>query len=273
MAGLDPTIETMLFQPDFGGRNRGRAARALLKLGSAALDFLYPPHCVSCGKTLPGRIGSVVCAECAQAVRWIGADRCLRCGDSVGIGRGAVDECVSCREHPPRFVKAVSCSARYEAGPVRDIVLGLKFGGRAFAGKMTGRIMARRILQTGLLDSAAAPLLVPAPLTRRALFHRGYNQAAELARWVGRELNLKIETKLLKKIKSTRPQATLTEKQRRINVQGAFACSERLAKKYRGANVLLIDDVITTGSTISECARVLHDAGLGRIVAASFARG
>ena len=86
-------------------------------------------------------------------------------------------------------------------------------------------------------------------------------------------MNLKVETKLLKKIKSTRPQATLTQKQRRLNVCGAFACSPRRARKFQGTAVLLIDDVITTGSTVSECARVLHDAGLGNIFAASFARG
>ena len=273
MASLDPSIETLLFQPDRRSLGRGPVLRSMLKLGSAAPDFLYPPHCVSCGVALPGRIDSVLCAECVREVRWIGSDRCVRCGDIVGTGSGAVAVCVSCQRFPPRFVKSVCCSARYQAGPLRDTVLGLKFGGRAFACKMIGCLMARRILQTGLLDAAPAPLLVPAPLTRRALFKRGYNQAADLAQWVGRELNLKVETKLLQKIKSTRPQATLSEKQRRINVQGAFACSKRLAKKYCGVNILLIDDVITTGSTISECARVLDNAGMGRIVAASFARG
>lgn len=273
MATIDPSIHELLFGPGNSCCGRGPLFRRLWQIGSAALDLLYPPHCISCNAPLPAQIESVLCMECVKDIRWIGADRCKRCGDMVGIGSGAVETCVSCKQVPPRFVEAASCAVRYVSGPARDALLGLKFGRRAFAAKALGRALARRIQQTGLLEAAANPIVVPAPLTPAAMLKRGYNQAGELALWVSNELNLRFEPRILKKIRMTMPQAGLSEKRRRENLVGAFECPRKWARKLAGANVLLIDDVITTGSTISECARTLHEAGIGTVVAASFARG
>ena len=239
----------------------------------AALDLFFPPHCASCGNPLPEWVNKAVCKACADQVRWIGSDRCLRCGDSVGEGMGPVRACVSCGTHPPRFVRASVATLVYEDGPSSDLVKALKFGGKSHMAATLGRLLAARIMQIGLLQGRSGVVVVPAPLTRAALFHRGYNQAEELARVVASELRLKLETRLLKKIRATQPQALLTEKKRRENLLGAFACDPRRVRKLNGAPILLIDDVITTGSTISECARTLHDAGFPTIYAASCARG
>lgn len=273
MAALNPEITAALFDPAHTCRTTRPFARFAWKFADAALDLFFPPHCASCGNPLPEFINKSLCLPCAISVRWIGSDRCLRCGDSVGEGMGAVHACVSCRAHPPRFVSASLAVLRYESGPARDLVLGLKFGGKSHLAKTLGYIMAARIAQTGLLADYRDVVIVPAPLTRGALFQRGYNQAEELARVVASELDLKLETRLLKKIRKTMPQAMLTEKKRRENLIGAFACDAKRIKKYQGTTILLIDDVITTGSTISECARTLHDAGIQTIVAASCARG
>jgi len=216
---------------------------------------------------------SAASARIKFEIRWIGDDRCARCGDAVGPGMGAVPDCVSCRTHPPRFVSSAVCALRYEEGPSRELILAFKFGGKSHLAKTLGRILARRIAHANLLPSDSPAVVVPAPLMRAALFKRGYNQAEELAAVVARELKLKMETRLLKKIRATRPQALLSQKQRRENLVGAFACDPTRAKKYQAATILLIDDVITTGSTISECARTLHSAGIKKIFAASFARG
>jgi len=276
MATLDPLDRAMLFTPEFEWPARGRFRKALRQFGCSVLDLVYPPHCASCGEALQTSIESIVCESCADEVRWIDADRCVRCGDMVGTGSGPVEACVSCQRTPPRFVKACACVLRYEkenAGPARDIVLGLKFGGRGYEAKMMGRLLARRVKQTQLLDGFSHPLVVPAPMTRWTMFRRGYNQAAELAWWVARELKLKQVPELLVKTRSTLPQALLSEKRRRTNLSGAFECPARAARRFKSSDILLIDDVITTGSTISECARTLDAAGMGRIVAASFARG
>lgn len=263
----------MLFTPEFGWPTRRDWRGMLREFSEAALDLLYPPHCANCNLPLPVRIGSVICAKCAEEMRWIGADRCVRCGNLVGAGSGPVEACVACKQTPPRFVKAAACVVRYENGPARNLVLALKFGRRSHQAKMMGRLMARRIIETGLLEGLKNPILVPAPLTRIALFSRGFNQAGELAYWIARELNLRLEDRLLVKTRATLPQAQLSQKRRQTNLTGAFACRERALKKCRGADILFVDDVITTGCTISECARTLHAAGMGKIFAAAFARG
>lgn len=273
MAALDPAVAAMLFDPSHACRATRPWARFAWRCGDAALDLLFPPHCASCGVPLPEFINKALCKKCSDQVRWIGEDRCVRCGDSVGVGMGPVSDCVSCRTHPPRFVSAAVATLRYEEGPARDLVLGLKFGGKRYLAQTLGKIVAMRIGHAALLGDTAGVVVVPTPLMRGALFKRGYNQAEELARVVATELKLKLETRLLKKIRATRPQAMLSEKQRRENLIGAFGCVAKRVKSYQGASVLLVDDVITTGSTVSECARMLHQAGIGKVFAACFARG
>jgi len=272
MTTLDPAISSMLFDAGHDCRATRPLARFAWRFGESALDFFFPPHCSSCGNPLPEFINKALCQACAIKIRWIGADRCLRCGDAVGAGMGAVMDCVSCRTHPPRFVSASVAALRYEEGPAHDLVLGLKFGGKSHLAKALGRILAARIAQTNLLSDMGDAIVIPAPLMRGALFKRGYNQAEELARVVSDELKLKLETGLLKKVRATQRQAMLSAKRRRENLVGAFGCDARRVKKFQGLSVLLIDDVITTGSTISECARTLRDAGMKTVVAASFAR-
>ncbi|HLX61774.1 MAG TPA: ComF family protein [Planctomycetota bacterium] len=274
MATLDPAISSLLFDPGHAWRGASKLRRATFRACEALLDLFFPPHCAACEVPLDAGINKALCKKCSERIRWIGADRCVRCGDMVGAGMGPVGECVSCKGHPPRFVNAIASVARYEAeGPSGDLVKSLKFRAKNHLAKTMGKILSLRIQQTGLLADSNSVIVVPTPLTRGKLFERGYNQAEELARWVARELKLKLETRVLKKIRATRPQAMLSEKQRRENLNGAFACSPRVTKKYDATTALLVDDVITTGSTVSECARTLHGAGIKRVVAASFARG
>jgi ComF family protein len=156
-------------------------------------------------------------------------------------------------------------------GPVRSLVLSLKFSARQHLARPLGEMLAQRIRETQLAPPNT--LLVPAPLTRRALRRRGFNQAEEIAGHVARCLGLPLETRLLKKIRHTQPQATLTHEQRRTNLKDAFRCDPRVAARCKGRRVLLIDDVITTTGTASECACTLVSAGIGEVRAAAVARG
>jgi len=147
----------------------------------------------------------------------------------------------------------------------------MKFGGKHHLAKPLGELLAQRIRDTGLL--APGMTIVPVPLAHRAFWKRGCNQTEEIAVNAARCLDLPLETRLLRKIRHTPPQATLTHEQRRTNLKGAFACCPRVAARYRGKRILLLDDVITTGSTVSECARMLVGAGVGGVHAAAVARG
>jgi ComF family protein len=165
-----------------------------------------------------------------------------------------------------------SCAvSRYLEGPIRDVVLGLKFGGQVHLAKLAAQLMAQRLKETDLI--LPNTVVLPVPPARRTWASRGLNHTTEVADVLARELKLTLSTSLLRKIRSTAPQATLTDEQRRTNLKGVFAVVSAKAKKYAGRPVLLVDDVITTGSTISECARTLHAAGLGEIRAVSLARG
>lgn len=267
---LDKSVSEVLF-PEAKPATLRAPWPALRRSADAALDLVFPPHCVSCGLPLPPDVNKALCMNCALKIRWIGSDRCRHCGDSVGQGQGVVDECPTCRTFPPRFVEAASAVASYESGPLRDLVLSLKFGRKTHVAWLLGDLLAERIRATKLVEPGT--VLIPTPLTRSGLRERGFNQAEEMARRIGSRLKMRVETRLLKKIRSTPPQATLGTEQRRENLKGAFACNPRIAKQYRDADVLLIDDVITTCSTISECAHTLRDAGVKTVRAAAIARG
>jgi len=237
---------------------------------AAALELIFPSHCAACQEPLERHGNRYLCLPCARKIRWIGTDRCRRCGDAVGIGSGVVENCPGCRTHPPAFIKASCAVAKYGDGPLRDLVLGLKFGARLHLTQFFAQMLAERIKVTEL--SSAKTLLVPVPVTRKTFFSRHFNQAEEIALCVGRRLNVKVETRLLQKVRGTPPQAMLNVGQRRLNLNGAFACNPRVALKYSGCTILLLDDVMTTGSTISECARTLNAAGFTHINAAAVAR-
>jgi len=268
---LAPAMERILF-PQPQAAARGPLLRRVLSGALAAgLDLLFPPHCASCGTPLPAGTNTALCRGCAERIPWLGADRCERCGAGVGQGEGVVRECPSCRNHAPAFVHAACTVARYMEGPVRNLILALKFSARQHLARPLGEMLAQRIRETELAPPNT--LLIPAPLTRRALRRRGFNQAEEIAINVARCLNLPLEPRLLRKIRHTLPQATLTHEQRRTNLKGAFVCDPRIAAHYKGRRVLLIDDVITTCGTASECARTLAAAGVGEVRAAAIARG
>lgn len=266
---MDQTVAQVLF-PQALGRQRWRS-RILADCAEAALDLIFPPHCIACGAVLPPATNKALCLACADKIHWIGADRCRRCGDAVGLGSGVVSECPSCRTYPPVFVQAACAVAHYAEGPLRDLILALKFGRKVHVTPVLGELLAARIKATALSEPGL--VVVPAPLTRKASRKRGFNQAEELAQWVGKSLDLALETRLLLKQRATPPQATLTKEKRRVNLKGAFSCQPKIARRYQNARVLLIDDVITTGSTISECARALVQAGIGEVRAAAVARG
>lgn len=250
-------------------------------LADAALDLLYPPHCLACGTALRAGGWGVCCPACAEAIAWIGADRCRRCGGPVAEGLGAADGCPACHSHPPAYVEQACALAPYEE-PLRDVLLALKFGAGLRASDWLGEHLAMRIFETELLKDIEGPVaLVPVPLVRRDLGRRGFNQAEAIARAAAGVLKagrrkVSVEPGLLRKVRATAPQALLNREARRANLAGAFAADPARAEAFLkggGGGVVLVDDVMTTGSTVGECARTLHGVGLKVLRAAVVARG
>lgn len=233
----------------------------------ALLDLVYPIACVGCGSTgtSPSPATQWLCPSCRQRIV---SDRasCLVCGRNAPSGR----TCHPCREATP-------LTGTLAIGPYRDPVLhgavkGLKFHGvRALADPL-GELLARRIAAAGVVKQNQT-LLVPLPLHRRRERQRGFNQARLLADAVGNRLALPVAD-LLERSRSTAPQTSIygTGRLRATNVHDAFRFRENLFPAS-GTRFILVDDVLTTGASLTAAARVLTTLAPEEIWAAVVARG
>jgi ComF family protein len=221
----------------------------------AALDLVFPALCPVCEATLGAGRRDPLCGTCWGSIARLGAPWCLVCGAAL--------PCATCRATPPGYDYA-RAAALYEGG-LRDALHAFKFGGRrALAGPL-GDLAAEQCVGS-LPDGIDA--LVPVPLARERERERGFNQAALLARRIGRRLAAPTRAGWLVRTRATRPQSDLSAAERRANVRGAFRACEVVA----GRHVLLIDDILTTGATLDACARALRAAGARRVGVLTVAR-
>ena len=194
------------------------------------------------------------------------AGGCRVCG-RVATGLDREYLCEDCRGRDrPAFDRAAS-ALRYE-GPVRTLVHLYKF--RAHLELVPDLVDFLEAALITRLDGAAVDLVLPVPTTRWRRWDRGYNQTVYLARGLARRLDRRCDCRLLVRTASSRAQSRLREQSRRENVKGAFAV--RRPELVCGRTALVVDDVLTTGSTLSECARVLKEAGASRVWCVTVAR-
>jgi ComF family protein len=212
--------------------------------------WLLPPRCVLCNA--PGQPGCLdLCADCERDFPSL-PQPCPRCG-LVRSGPPRDGACDPCRAEPPPYDR---CHAAFEyAFPVDGLVQSLKYGGKLSVARVLGTLLARSVAQRGLhLD---VDVLVPIPLHPGRHAERGFNQSFEVARWVARGVRRPCDPRRLVRTRATLPQVGLPTAERATNLGGAFAVAGDIA----GRRVVLIDDVVTTGSTIGEASRALRRAG------------
>jgi competence protein ComFC len=227
------------------------------------LTLLYPPRCLVC-KTL-GERG--LCTECAGQITPVAAPFCTVCGQTLIADDGG---CADCRRRQPAFVRARSLGA-YD-GVLRHAIHQFKYRDRPQLAVPLGHLLAAFARQNapalnGLRFDAL--LAVPMHPVRQRL--RGYNQSVRLAQVVGNELGLPLSTEALVRIRPTRPQVGLSAEARRTNLRGAFAVEQ--AESVAGKTLLLIDDVVTSGSSLYECSVTLKAAGASAVYALTLAAG
>lgn len=250
-------------------------ARVAAAVAGAALNALLPPRCLSCGSTVERQGG--LCPPCWSSLTFIAAPLCACCGlpfeyavegaalgDAQGDAQGDAMICGACIAEPPGYGRARSVLVYDDAS--RPMILAFKHGDRTHAAAAFGLWIARA--GADLLEGA--DLLAPVPLHRWRLFLRRYNQAALLAQAAGRQAGVAVVPDLLVRRRRTRSQGGLDRTGRRRNVAGAFAL--RREDSVRGKRVVLVDDVLTTGATVGECARVLLRAGAARVDVLTLAR-
>ena len=232
--------------------------------GRALLDAALPPLCLGCGEIV-GETGSL-CTTCWAGFVFIAPPHCARCGDpfSADVGESAL--CGSCLARPPRYRRARAVVAYDQRS--RRLVLPLKHGDRTDMARAYGRWMAR----SGAEMFGDADLVAPVPLHWRRLLTRRYNQSALLARAVAREAGRVLVPDLLSRVRWTGSQAGLRARERRRNVRRAFAVTPRWMARVKGAGVVLVDDVLTTGATVDACTRVLLAAGARHVDILTLAR-
>ena len=176
--------------------------------------------------------------------------------------------CGECMKEPPSFEKA-SAYGSYVGG-LRDLIHLLKYDRVMPAAKVLGRMLAEAVTDLVPGFGTFPPLVVPVPLHPNKLRQRGFNQSQAIAQAAAKvaDVRLELAPELLSRKRETESQTGLTRQQRVANLQGAFRSKDRIA----GRDVLLVDDVFTTGTTASECARVLRRAGAGKVWVATVAR-
>ncbi|MDY6876867.1 MAG: ComF family protein [Chloroflexota bacterium] len=218
------------------------------------LDLLFPPHCVGCR-----RVGAWLCADCLVQIPRVEPPFCARCGGVV-VADGL---CARCQTAPLQ----IECirSAVYFEGVLREAIHQLKYYGRTVLAAPLGGLMVAWWMQHPM----PADVVVPVPLHIGRLRERGYNQAALLAREMARRVGLVVEERTLVRWRMTAPQVELDTMQRKENVRDAFSCS---GDTLAGKQVLLIDDVCTTGATLESCAVALYEGGAQAVRALTLAR-
>jgi ComF family protein len=219
----------------------------------------WPSRCAVCGQWGGARLCEA-CLERFASPR----PRCARCAIALP---SVLPLCADCMRQPPPYDQAVA-AVDYDY-PWADVVAAFKFAqGLDRAGALAA-LLAQAVASDG---TPAVDLVVPVPLAPRRLAERGYNQAWELARRVARHLGVRADARLLRRLVDTPHVADLPRDARAAAVRGAFALDPRRAAAVRGQRIALVDDVMTTGATLGEAARVLRHAGAAEVHAWVLAR-
>lgn len=218
---------------------------------SRIVDQLLPSHCVLCGMRSDREN---LCTACKAALPRVHV-ACAQCG--LPLETGVARLCGGCLRKPPPWDDATAALAY--CFPVDHLVKQFKFHRKLAC----GQILAEELLNAVLRSESAMPqALLPVPLHRYREFFRAFNQSGQLARQLGRGFGIPVREESLNRIRSTRAQSGLDAVGRRKNIKGAFTCVDP-----GHSHIAIVDDVMTTGTTMAECARVLKASGVRRVSA------
>ena len=238
--------------------------RWLGRVSVAVLDVLLPPRCLKCGAIM-AQAGNL-CSSCWRWVAFISPPFCHVCGVPFEFESGDQSLCGACIRRPPVFGRARAVF-RYDDFS-RNLILAFKYGDRTDAAPAFGRWLVR----AGEDILEGADYLVPVPLHWSRLFRRRYNQAAVLAAAISGEAGVAVLPDLLVRHRRTRSQGHLSAQERGRNLRGAIALRPGHGETVAGRNIVLVDDVMTSGATIGECARVLNASRANRVDVLTLAR-
>jgi ComF family protein len=224
------------------------------------LRTVYPPRCVLCGSA--GINDRDICAACYRSLPWI-ERACEQCAIPLPDYRDGPVKCGRCLRVPPAFDNSLSLLS-YRADAVR-LIHQLKFNQKLAYSRLLGGLLVDAVSGHG---TPLPDCILPVPLHPRRLRQRGFNQSIEIARPVASVFNLRLDSGSIVRVRDTRTQTGLDRNQRRKNIRGAFEIGRPLSARH----IAVLDDVVTTTSTVNELARLLKKSGAERVDVWSIAR-
>lgn len=230
---------------------------------SKLFSFLFPEgiKCIFCEDDLADKTGYCICSRCNKVLPYQNKNICDICGDEVV---SAKDICINCKAKLPAYKKVVSVF--WYEGQVLGLIHKFKYGGAKYLAKPMAKIMADKLKEENL----SFDVVLPVPISDKKLKTRGFNQAQLLAKCVSENVKIKMDDSILKRVKDTQTQVSLTRTERQENLKDAFAVNNKNLIKDK--NILLIDDILTTGSTAEECSNILLKNKAKNVYVLTFAR-
>lgn len=224
----------------------------LKQMNKGITHIFFPYHCIICNDKANRELD--LCIECERLLPWL-KNCCKYCAASLPSTQSI---CGACLKKPLPFHKLYVLFSYTEI--IKKMITGLKFQQQLVFAHILGTLLAEKI--SAYYQNEKLPdLLIPVPLHKKRLYERGFNQVIEIARPISKKLNISIGYKSCKRVINTVAQSELPANQRSNNVKNAFVAHKQLAYQY----IALLDDVITTGHTLTEISRALYDVGVKRI--------
>lgn len=234
------------------------------KIINPILDFFFPDACIICGEDTDGRNLSV-CRKCLNKIEYIKPPYCQTCYQPLPDG-GA--HCWQCRKTKYHFEKIIAVG-KY-TGILRELIL--RFKEKEFLKVSLGNLLLETVRKNmNIIDNVdIVDIIVAVPLSKKKEFNRGYNQSQLLAEFLGKNLNKKVISNNLIRIKETKPQFELTREERLANLKDAFSVKDPIV--FKGKNIAIVDDVTTTCSSLEECSKILKKSGAKKVFCLVLAR-
>ena len=230
------------------------------------LDLFFPPLCHVCKAFIPEAGEIFICADCLNKIPFLVSPLCRLCGTPFATEAGRNHTCGACLAHVPFHVCR---SSTILGGPIQDLIHSFKYGSRVHLGHPLGLLAANPL--AAFCAESAPDVILPVPLHKKRLRQRGYNQSQLIGAVLAKKWRVPQEVGNLRRLRWTEPQTTLDANDRVANVRGAFDVRE--PRRLEGKRVLLVDDVLTTGSTMRACVEALREAEVSAVFAVTVARG